>query len=226
VVTEAGAGERTWRLPVGWRMLGITCEALLLLFVPGIIMLTDSSSPGPVSWVVLATLILASVLLAWRLWLESVTLTADALVIRNVFTTRRVPLTDIVGVTIDRNRLRVAQANGAGGAYLTGRRAEVDEIAEIIADAAGLPPLPPRRKQVLSRRQVRSLLVAGVVCMGLGFAFGPLQGAGTGLPHAVTWVGVILWPLGATILVPAAWAIIDYRRTPKDPRGPAVPAQR
>jgi len=52
------------------------------------------------------------------------------------------------------------------------------------------------------------------VCLAVGFLFGPLQGAGTGLPHDVTWVGAVLWPLGAVITGQAIWVNVDYKRTP------------
>jgi hypothetical protein len=227
---DVPGGGRTWRLPVGQRVVGIAFQALFPLLAAALISLPPSSSPGLVSWGVVAAMALACVPLARQAWLESVTLTADALVIRNVFTTRRILLTDIAGVTVGRDWLRVTEAGApaptgrhvgglsrvvgavrTGGAYWTGRRARADVIAETIARAAGLPP-PAARKQVLDRGMTRFMLVTGLVCTGLGAFFGPLRAAGVGLPLVLHLFGGALLPIGASMLYPAVSAAIDYRR--------------
>jgi hypothetical protein len=223
-------GERTWRLPVGQRVLDIAFQAMFPLLAAVFVGLPPGSSPGPVSWAVVAAIALVCLSLARRSWLESVTLTADALIIRNVFTSRRIFLADIAGVTVRRNGLRVTEAGapaptgrhvggpsrvvGAvrpGGAYWTGRRTEADAVAEAIAAGAGLPPPGPRRV-ILSRGTARFGLAAGLVIDGLGVFLGPLHADNVRLPIDVVSLAAPLISLGTFVLIPAASAVLDYRR--------------
>lgn len=228
--TGVPSTDQVWRLPLGSRILIIAGLALVPLFVLGFIVLPAASGPGPVSWGVLAVTVLVWAALTRRTWLASVTLTADALVIRNVLTTRTVPLADITGVTLGRNFLRVTAAGAhaptgirrggptrdaiavpTSGSYWTGRRTGADAIAHTIAAAAGLPPLAPSKER-LSQRRARLLLAAGLVCAGLGLFFGPL-GVADGIPHALGFAAIILWPGGAMLLFQGTQATIAHRRT-------------
>jgi hypothetical protein len=230
---DVSAGGRTWRLTLTRRVLITAYLALIPLTAAGLCL--PSGSPfgdgplGPVGWGVTAAAILVWLLLARRAWRESVTLTADALVITNMFSTRRVPLAHIVGVTVGRRSVRVTEAGAAtpprgdagaapravhagdrswavdalrtGGAYSTGRRVAADEIADEIAAAAGLPPLAPR-KSALSRDRAWFMVIAGLASTGLGIFIDPL--------HVLV--------VGSSMLYPALPAAIDYWRNPPPAR--------
>lgn len=61
----------------------------------------------------------------------------------------------------------------------------------------GPSPLPPRG-EVISRNWARIMLLAAVLCFGLGFYCGPLlQNENTGLPFAVREAGAALYVAGA-----------------------------
>ena len=246
---DVSAGGRTWRLTLTWRVLLTAYLALIPLIAAGLCL--PSGSPfgdgprGPVGWGVTAAAILGWLLLARRAWRESVTLTADALVITNMFSTRRVPLAHVVRVTVGRRSVRVTEAGDAtpplgdagaarramhagdrswavdalrtGGGYWTGRRVAADEIADAIAAAAGLPPLAPR-KSALSRDRARFMVIAGLAISGLGFFLGPVHGGGVGLRPGLADVGNILLVVGMSMLYPALPAAIDYWRNPPPAR--------
>jgi hypothetical protein len=155
---------------------------------------------------------------------QSVTLTQDTLVIRNILATEQVPLADLIGVGFRRGQLTVTSAHGAaaseqfsvravnlGSSRWSGLRGDADAIAEAITDAAGLAPLPPR-KEIISRNWAWIILLAAVLCFGLGVYCVPLQGGNSGLPFAVREVGVVLYTVGAGMLGLAFRIALDHRR--------------
>ena len=223
------AGERSWRLPLGFRVFFGAVEALALLFVVWLPAPAGSSS-GPVTRGVIAALFLVFLLLSWRIWQVSVTLTVDTLVIRNMFGTRRVRLTQIAGLTVGRNHLSVAEAGPltpagyrlparsrtvravpTAGAYWTGLRSEADVIADAIAAAAGLPPQPPRR-QWIGRRAAWLLFAAGLACVSLGYLFGPPHVAAGRLSAPVYLTGTGLWIIAVITLPVSIPATISHVR--------------
>jgi hypothetical protein len=162
--------------------------------------------------------------LAWRALAQSVTLTPDTLVIRNVLATEQAPLADVTEVSFRRGRLTVTSAHGAaasqrftvsavnlGPSRWSGLRSTADAIAEAITDATGLPPLPPR-KEIISRNWAWIMLLAAALCFGLGVYSGPLQSGNTGLPFALRETGVVLYVSGAGMLSLAFRITRDHRR--------------
>jgi hypothetical protein len=139
-------------------------------------------SDGTAGWATFAVLTAAYGWLCGRFWTQSATLTSDALVIRKVFGTDRVPLDDITGLSFsdDYGVLEVATKNVAafaggpqafpgrsfkvvpiriGGALWSGRCCDADRAADAIADAAGLTLLPPREILITRRRALLTLPV-------------------------------------------------------------------
>jgi hypothetical protein len=162
--------------------------------------------------------------LAWRALAQSVTLTPEALVIRNILATERVPLADVTEVGFRGNRLTVTSAHEAaasqrftvsavnlGRSYWSGLRSNADAIAEAITDATGLPPLPPR-KEIISRNRAWIMLLVGALCFGLGVYCGPLPIGNTGLPLALREAGAVLYVAGAGMLGLAFRITRDHRR--------------
>lgn len=175
-------------------------------------------------WVALELAVAAWGILAWRVLAHSVTLTPDTLVIRNLLTTRRVPLADVTGVGFRRGALTVTAARGAaaakrfavsvvglGSTYWSGLRSDADAAAEAISYALGLPPPPPRR-EIISRTWTWVLLVAAALCCGLGVYCGPFQSGNTGLPLALRVAGGGLYGLGIAALGLAFRITRDHRR--------------
>lgn len=160
---------RTWRpplaarigLPLAWLFVFMALPALWLQFT-----VLDNAAPSPEWWTIFAVFAAAWGLLTWRVTTQSVALTPDRLVIRNVLGTRTVPLMSIDWIGFRQGRLLLSSAHGAGDAhpaarvrvtvgtvnlgpsYWSGLRGRADEIADTIAAAAGLPALPPRRKLI------------------------------------------------------------------------------
>jgi hypothetical protein len=66
----------------------------------------------------------------------------------------------------------------------SGRRSDADVTAQAIAEAAGLPPLPPRR-EIINRNWAWVIMVAAAVCFGFGVYCGPLRTGNGGLPVAL-----------------------------------------
>jgi hypothetical protein len=213
----------------------------LLFWAPGIV---DPFRPDLLSWLVLAASGLVWLKLAGRTWHESATLTTDMLVARNVFGTRRLPLVDVTMVHFRRwgplvisaagpaapssgrhagGRQVVVPAVKLGAAFWSGRRTDADDIADTIAAAAGLPPLPPR-EEIISRREARILLPIGAVLFVLAVVLGQAgQDSGGLVPSARQWVGKTLVALSIMLLFPAGLATLDRflgRWRGRDPRPP------
>jgi hypothetical protein len=224
-VSGDGTG-RTWRPPVATRLALAVCLGVCTA-LPGLwlaLMLVGNQVPDG-GWIALALALAAWGVLAWRALAQSVTLTPDTLVIRNILTTEQVPLADITQVGFRNGRLTVAAAHGAaasrwftvgavnhGSSRWSGLRGNADAVAEAITGAAGLPPLPPRR-EIISRNRAWILLLAAVLCFGFGVYSGPLlQSGNTGLPFAVREAGVVLYVAGAGMLGLAFRITRDHRR--------------
>ena len=210
-VSGAGAG-RTWRPPVMARVAVAVCLGALTA-LPGLwlalILVTNQVPDG--GWIALGLAVAAWGPLAWRALGQSVTLTSDALVIRNILATAQVPLASVTSVGFRRGRLTVTSAHGpAAGQWLTvsavelgssrwsGRSGDADAVAAAIASAAGLPPLPPRT-EIVSYNWAWALLLAGASCLGLGAYCGPLgtqEGWNTSVPFALQEAGPCCSPSG------------------------------
>lgn len=227
-ITEApgAAPQRTWRLPLELRIARAMGMGVLVALPAGYVALTLSTNRVPDAlWIVLAPGLAAWVFLAGRVLAQSVTLTADTLVIRNIFTTERIPLADVAEVAFHRSKLRVTAQHGpfapelttVGAAilessYWSGRRANADRMADAICDAAGLPPLPPRR-EIISPSRAWLLLVLAAVIVGVGCYLGPVQSM---QPRhhsfALAQAGALLYMGGVGALVFAYRLIRDHRR--------------
>jgi hypothetical protein len=237
LITEVpgGATERTWRLPIATRIAQAVCLGVVTA-LPGLwLALTLATNQVPDGgWVALALAVAAWGVLARRVLAQSVTLTPDTLVIRNILATRQVPLTGITAAGFRRGRLTVTCEHGAapseqlainavnlGPSRWSGLRSDADEIAEAITGAAGLPRLPPRR-EIVSRNRAWVMLLAATLCVGLGLYYGPLgllYGSPQSMhsrPFALSLVGAVLYPTGATMVGLAFRITRDHRR--KHPR--------
>jgi hypothetical protein len=222
-ITEAvgGGTGRTWHSPISTRLALVVCLAFLTALPGGWLALTLVTNQVPNGgWIALALAVAAWGVLGWRALGQSVTLTPETLVIRSVLSTRRVPLADITAVGFRGNLLTVTATRGErfkasavslGSSRWSGVRSSADAIAEAITAAAGLPPLPPRR-EIISRNWAWVLLLAALLCFGLGIYSGPLQTGHAGLPFALREVGAVLYGLGAVMLGQAFRITRDHWR--------------
>jgi hypothetical protein len=223
--------ERTWRPPVTTRIALAVCLGVVTA-LPGLwlaLMLVTNQVPEG-GWIALALAVAVWGLLTRRVLAQSVTLTPHTLVIRNILTTEQVPLADVTQVGFRRGGLTVTCARGAaasqrlavsavnlGPSRWSGLRSNADAIAEVITDAAGLPPLPPRR-EIISRNRAWIMLLGAVLCLGLGVYYGPpslLYGSPQSMhsrPFALSLVGAVLFPVGAGMLGLAFRITRDHRR--------------
>jgi hypothetical protein len=188
----------------------------------GVTLVTNQVPNG--GWVALELSVAAWGLLAWRALVHSVTLTRDTLVIRNFFSTRQVLLTQVTEVGFRRGALKVTTGHGGvagqrltvtvgglGSAYWSGLRSDPDALAEAISDAAGLP-LPPPRREIISRTWARVVLVAAVACVGFGIYFGPWQDMDGNRSLALGMAAAVLYGLGTGTLGLAFRVARDHRR--------------
>jgi hypothetical protein len=188
----------------------------------GLTLVTNRVPNG--GWIALELSVAAWGLLAWRALVQSVTLTRDMLVIRNFFSTRQVPLADVAGVGFRRGGLKVTTGHGGaagkrftvsvaglGSTYWSGLRSDPDALAEAIAGAAGLP-LPPARREIISRAWAWVVLVAAAACFALGIYTGPMQSGNPGRSLALAGAGGALYGFGISMLGLAFRVIRDHRR--------------
>jgi hypothetical protein len=217
--------KRTWRPPVTTRIAQVVCLCVLMALPGlwlGLMLVTNQVTDG--GWIALALALAAWGLLAWRVLTQSATLTQDTLVIRNILGTEQVPLAGVTEVGFSRGRLTVTAARGAAASERfvvravnldvsrwSGRRSDADVTAQAIAEAAGLPPLPPRR-EIISRDWAWVIMVAAAVCFGFGAYCGPLRTGSGGLPVALREAGAALYVLGAAMLGLAFRIARDHRR--------------
>ena len=210
------APERTWRPPLAARMALALCMGVIITLPAGYLALTLwTNQVSHAIWIALALALAAWGFLAGRALAQSVTLTSDTLVVRNIFTTERVPLAAVTDVSFRRGKLRVTSQHGTFAAerFVVGavnlgmsHRASPDVTAAAITDAAGLPPLPPR-PQIISR-PVRPALLA-VIVFGFGLCLGPVRGLHT--PRSR-----VLAESGAMLLVAVAVALSSIIRRTRD----------
>jgi hypothetical protein len=228
-------GNRGWRLPAEVR--AVTLVAFLGL---GSIPVILAAQFGPlrglsVTWsLVLSGWALAWGWLGWRLATVAVWLTFDAVVIRNIWKTRRLPLAEITGVSFRQGTVTVTTAWSAafarspaaspdlpagyavagprhtlralstGTARLTGRRCPADEAADAITAAAGLGPLPARKERISLRR---ALIMAPV---GLAFLLAAQFLDVAHLPPQYVEYGTLLSAPGFLLFFPAAAVAADH----------------
>jgi hypothetical protein len=235
-ITEApgDATERTWHPPLGTRILLAFCLGAVVALPAGYIALTLwTNQVADSGWIALALGLPAWGFLAGRVLNQSATLTPDTLVIRNIFTTERVPLADVTDVGFHRSKLTVTSKHGTyasernvigmtslGSSYWSGLRSRADEIADEIAGAAGLPALPPRR-EIVSPNRAWLILVVSAALFAVGVYLGPV--GSMQLQHrnlAVREVGAMAYVFGITALGAAIRLVRDHRR--KGPRPPRL----
>jgi hypothetical protein len=225
----AGELERTWRPSVVARssplpalMLPVGIGGLLLWWWFSSLTGGHGKTAG---WLDLGVMLTALGCLAERAWSMSATLTAHELVIKNVFTTKRVPLADITRVGFRRGVLRATtnrfsgqgtvpgrhvtiRAVRLGTAYWTGRCCDGDRAADAIADAAGLPLLPPRRVRISRRRAAIMLPASLAATAAFVLLFLPRT-----YPHVHPLYGRFgsaLFAIGVLRVRPALEATFDY----------------
>jgi hypothetical protein len=227
LITDApGDAQRTWRPALATRIaqafsMGVfpTVPAAILAAT----LATNHVAHG--GWISLALALAAWGFLARRALAQSLTLTPDTLVIKNIFTTKRIPFADVTEVSFHRGKPKVASQHGTfasernaiasanlGFSYWSGRRSRGDAIADAITDAAGLPPLPPRQ-EIISPNRARIILVVAVVVFGFGLYLGPV--GSLALQHrsfAAVEVGAVLYVFGGGGLAFAVCLALDHRR--------------
>jgi hypothetical protein len=227
-ITEAPGGtpERTWHPPLEVRIARVLGGGIIVSLPAAYLALTLwTNQVQHAIWIALALGLAAWGWLAGRALAQSLTLTADTVVIRNIFTTERVPLADVTEVGFYRGKLVVTSQHGTfaperttvgtailGSSYWSGRRASADTMADAINDTAGLPPLPPRR-EIISPNRSWLLLVAAAVVFGIGVYLGPV--GGEHLHHhsfALGEAGAAMYSGGIAALAFAYRLTRDHRR--------------
>jgi hypothetical protein len=199
------AGDRTWRAPLSYRAVVLAGQTVPVAAAAafGWVTLSSNQLPGAA---VLAVWVPLWILLVFRAWTVSVTLAEDTLVIRNVLSTERVLVADITKATLpsrgrslvitERRPASSAAAQDAASARhrdpgdrytvaavrvgvmaaLSGARCAGDDAADLIAAAAGLPPLPPRRPRV-SREMSLIMIPVGIALFAFAVALSHLTGS-------------------------------------------------
>ena len=228
LITKApgGAPDRTWRPPLEVRIARVVGSGAIVALPTGILTVMLWASHVPLAgWISLAVWLAAWGFLARRVLAQSLTLTADTVLIRNVFTAERVALADVTEVGFHRGKLIVTWRRAAfvpvrttvgtailGYAYWSGRRSAADTMADAISDAAGLPPLPPRR-EIISLSHTWLLLFASALVFGFGVYLGPMHGVHLHRhPFAVGEAGATLYGCGIIALGFAGRLTHDHRR--------------
>jgi hypothetical protein len=198
----------------------------LLLALPALwLALTLSTNQVPNAvWIALAVAVPFWGALSWRMLAHGVTLTPGMLVIRNVLTTKQVPLATITEVGFRGGLLRVTVGHGGavgerhtvsvvhlGTSRWSGVRGDADTAAEVIAEAAGLPKPPPRR-EIVSRNWAWAAFLTAAACFVVGIYFGPMQLGPAGVPFALREAGAALYVVGTGTLGLAFRLTRDHRR--------------
>ena len=143
-------------------------------------------------WIALALGLPAWGWLAGRALAQSLTLTADTVVIRNIFTTERVPLADVTEVGFYRGKLVVTSQHGT---------------------------FAPERTIVGTAILGSSYFLAAAVVFGFGVYLGPVQGMQFHRhSFAVGEAGAVMYAGGISALAFAYRLTRDHRRKRQPPR--------
>ena len=162
-----------------------------------------------------------------RCWGVSITLTPQTLIVRNVFRTHHLPLTQVLeawpgvdGIEISMSGRRPIRATAVQKpvlADMAGRRARADNIAQVITDAAatqkGVPAAAPPPLIPTSGGQLAVRAGIGVVLLLGAFVAALLPGRGAGLVAGLFGTGGILLVLIPALVWYAGWRL-DRRRPP------------
>lgn len=219
-----GTGTRQWRWSVGARIwfiflawIGAAGGAI------GAGVVTQVPAVGAVAAVLGGGLAgYASV----RCWRVSITLTPETLIVRNVFRTHRLPLTQVIVATpgVDGTEIRMSEGRPIRAAAvqrpvladMAGRRAKADDIAQVITDAAartGVPAAAPAPLVPTSGGQLAVRAGIGVVLLLGAVVEARLPGRGAGLVTGLFGTAGILLVLVPALVWLAGW-ILDRRRPP------------
>jgi hypothetical protein len=150
VAVERAHGP-TWRPPVPFRIV-ISGNLAPFSAVTGFVVWVALPTGGLPGWWFVVLAVPLWLWLAYRAWTLSAKLTADALVVRGLLSTRRIPLTDITAAGISSNwrglwaplivtaqrRRRVIWAVQRNEYARPGRRLEADEAVDAIRTAAAV----------------------------------------------------------------------------------------
>lgn len=169
--------ELSWRGSLLTRLLKVTALAIALAPPELILWLILYVAGVPhAGWIALACAVVSWTWLAWRTWTQSVTLTSDFVVLGKIIArSERIALASITAVTFRQGILTIT-ARGSrykviglplGASYWSGRRCGVDDAADAIAAAAGLPALP-KRKMIISLGTSLASIPLIVAIMALG----------------------------------------------------------
>ena len=235
-----GTGTSRWRWPAGARIWFIfqawICAAAGAI-VAGVV--TQAPAVGAIAAVLGGGLAgYASV----RCWRVSLTLTPETLIVRNVFRTHHLPLTqileawpDIDGIKIRMRDYRLAGADGIeismsdrrliratavqkpGLADMAGRRTRADDVAQVITDAAAARSLmrvaaPPPLVSPSGGQLARRAGIGVVLLLG-AVVVASLPGRGAGLVVGLFGTGGTLLILVPALVWYAGWRL-DRRRPP------------
>jgi hypothetical protein len=211
---------------VGTAVAMAILPALPALFLA--LVLATSQVPDA-GWIALALAVAVWALLARRVLAQCVTLTPDTLVIQNILGTQRIPLAAVTGVGFRGGRLTVTAGYGVvpgqqitigignlGTARWSGLRGDSDALADAIAAAAGLAPLPPRR-EIVSRNWAWAIFLAAAACVAPGVYYGPVSAIcsssqGHTRPFALAIVGSLLYSFGIATIGVAIRLVRDHWR--------------
>jgi hypothetical protein len=230
------AGDRTWRLRLHYKLILIAIQALLPAAAASLFWMAwtaENYVSRPVVWLLLSCSSAALVLLARRTWLASVTLTEDTLIVRNVLRSHEIPLAAVTSVRFRKMGLAItstsrgrtggtylgngrhaggvrtmARAITIGAAFWTGRRTAADDAADVIARAAGLPPLPAR-SEIISAKAAAIMVPAGLLLTVIGAWVSRPTATGSAPAPELQLLGGLLRAACFMILIPAAMATLD-----------------
>ena len=223
-----GPGGQTFRASRGQRVLLITGQA----GIPALCVLACWPSLSGhvcvarlVSAVGVVATVAAWVWLARRTWQESATVTDEAIVVRNVVRTYRVPAGQVHTMLFPsrgqqlrllagrsgRHGAQVSITVGAGRlgtAYWSGRRTQADDLAAAIAVASGLPA-PAVRTQLMPAKVATALALAGLLLIVPAVVLGALLPGTGALAGAGRLAAHVLSIAAALAVLPGVCLIAD-----------------
>jgi len=206
----------TWRASPQFRIARAAAFAFLLTPAELILWLMLYIVRVPYAgWFALALALVAWTWLARRVWIQSVTLTTDFVVLGKIIArSERIALAGITAVTFRLGTLTITAGGWRykvlslplGARYWSGRRCGADDTADAIAAAAGLPALPQRKR---------------IIGLGTSLALIPLMAATMALGHELEvshrtqlpgLIGGWLFALGLWLLCGAITVSFDHVR--------------